>query len=71
MMLIAMHEDVEFEGIEMMDSTRALQDVNVAKDDHRNREGKPRRHRAARWGLNHYRLSAGRFLVRLKVACSG
>lgn len=50
--LMAMHGDVEFEVIQMMDSTHALPDVNVAKNDHRNREGKPRRHRAARWGMN-------------------
>jgi len=47
---MAVSQGVSFGAIQVVDSTHTLADVNVAKDDRRNDEGKGRRDRDARWG---------------------
>lgn len=48
---MAVCKGVEFGAIQLVDSTHTLADVNVAKDDHRQKQGKPRRDGDARWGV--------------------
>ena len=58
--LMAMGGGVEFGVIQVVDSTHTLADVNVAKDDHRNKDGKPRRDGDARWGVKRKKKRKGR-----------
>ena len=57
--LMALRKGVEFGSIQLVDSTHSLADVNVAKDDQRRREGKPRRDSGARWGVKGKRRKRG------------
>ena len=56
---MAIEKGVAFGDIQVVDSTHTLADVNVAKDDQRHREGKPRRDRGARWGAKGKRGKRG------------
>ena len=47
---MAMRKGVEFGSIQLVDSTHSLADVNVAKDDRRHDQGRPRRDSGGRWG---------------------
>ena len=47
---MAREQGVEFGEIQVVDSSHTEPNVDVAKDDRRRREGKPRRDRGARWG---------------------
>jgi IS5 family transposase len=48
---LAQEEGIRFGGLQIVDSVHTVADVNVAKDDARRREGKPRRDPHARWGV--------------------
>ena len=48
---MAMKNGEAFWSVQVVDGTRTLADVNVDKDDQRNRRGEPRRDRDARWGV--------------------
>jgi IS5 family transposase len=56
---MAVRRGVEFGSIQVVDSTHSLADVNVAKDDGRRDEGKPRRDSGARWGVKGRRRGRG------------
>lgn len=52
----AQERGVEFGAIQVVDSTHTVADVNVSKDDVRQkRDGKPARDKDARWGVKHKR----------------
>lgn len=58
--LMAIDGGVAFGVIQVVDSTHTLADVNVAKDDHRNRQGKPKRDGDAQWGVKKTKKRKGR-----------
>jgi IS5 family transposase len=47
---LALEEGIEFGPIQIVDSTHSIADVNVRKDDSRQRRGSPPRDRSANWG---------------------
>ena len=48
---IAQEKGVKFGKLQIVDSVHLVADVNVEKDKQRQREGKPPRDKAARWGV--------------------
>ena len=53
---MALHQGVAFGSIQVVDSTHSIADVNVGKDESRQKkEGEPGRDEDARWGAKHTR----------------
>ncbi len=55
LIVLAKSKGVVFGSIQIVDSVHVIADVNTQKDDHRDKEGKPRRDPAAQWGVKHKR----------------
>jgi transposase, IS5 family len=55
LIFLAKSKGVVFGSIQIVDSVHVIADVNTQKDDHRDKEGKPRRDPAAQWGVKHKR----------------
>ena len=55
LIVLAKSKGVVFGSIQIVDSVHVIADVNTQKDDHRDKEGKPRRDPSAQWGVKHKR----------------
>jgi len=53
LIILAKEKGVVFGSIQIVDSVHVIANVNTQKDDHRDKEGEPRRDPAAQWGAKH------------------